>query len=57
MCINNMVNLANIVLIIIEGLAMLTYCNRTKAELASYPGPFEKSEKRAWYPLFAHALN
>ena len=24
---------------------------------ASYPGPFEKSEKRAWYPLFAHALN
>ena len=25
--------------------------------LASYPGPFEKSEKRAWYPLFAHALN
>ena len=22
--------------------------------LASYPGPFEK---RAWYPLFAHALN
>jgi len=25
--------------------------------VASYPGPFEKSEKRAWYPLFAHALN
>ena len=25
--------------------------------LASYPGPFEKSEKRAWYPLFVHALN
>ena len=25
--------------------------------LASYPGPFEKSEKRAWYQLFAHALN
>ena len=24
---------------------------------SSYPGPFEKSEKRAWYPLFAHALN
>ena len=21
------------------------------------PGPFEKSEKRAWYPLFAHVLN
>ena len=27
------------------------------AYIASYPGPFEKSEKRAWYPLFAHALN
>jgi len=26
-------------------------------KLASYPGPFEKSEKRAWYPLLAHALN
>ena len=25
--------------------------------LAQYPGPFEKSEKRTWYPLFAHALN
>ena len=21
------------------------------------PRPVEKSEKRAWYPLFAHALN
>ena len=29
----------------------------TTWELASYPGPFEKSEKRARYPLFAHALN
>ena len=28
-----------------------------KIYVASYPGPFEKSEKRAWYPLFAHALN
>ena len=26
-------------------------------DLASSPGPFEKSEKRAWYPLFAHVLN
>ena len=26
-------------------------------KIASYPGPLEKSEKRAWYPLFAHALN
>ena len=26
-------------------------------EKASSLGPFEKSEKRAWYPLFAHALN
>ena len=25
--------------------------------IASSPGLFEKSEKRAWYPLFAHALN
>ena len=25
--------------------------------LASYSSPFEKSEKRAWYPLFVHALN
>ena len=25
--------------------------------LASSPGPFKKSEKRAWYPLFAHVLN
>ena len=33
------------------GLVMLA------STLASYPGPFEKSEKRAWYPLFAHALN
>ena len=33
--------------------------NTTMAFLpvASSPGPFEKSEKRAWYPLFAHALN
>ena len=23
----------------------------------SFPGPFEKSEKRAWYPLLAHALH
>ena len=22
-----------------------------------FVGPFEKSEKRAWYPLFAHVLN
>ena len=29
----------------------------TTERVASYPGPFEKSEKRAWYPLFAHALN
>ena len=28
-----------------------------RVPIASYPGPFEKSEKRAWYPLFAHALN
>ena len=27
------------------------------SDIALYPGPFEKSEKRAWYPLFAHALN
>ena len=25
--------------------------------LASFPGPLKKSEKGAWYPLFAHALN
>ena len=25
--------------------------------LASNPGPFKKSEKRAWYSLFVHALN
>ena len=25
--------------------------------VASYPGPFEKSEKKAWYPLFTHVLN
>ena len=25
--------------------------------VASYPGPFEKLEKRARYPLFMHALN
>ena len=25
--------------------------------IASSQGPFEKSEKRAWYPLLAHALN
>ena len=25
--------------------------------LALYLGPFKKSDKRAWYPLFAHALN
>ena len=31
-------------------------CQQT-LPLASYPGPFEKSEKRAWCPLFAHALN
>ena len=24
---------------------------------ASFPGSFEKSEKRPWYPLFVHALN
>ena len=29
----------------------------TTSKVASYPGLFEKSEKRAWYPLFAHALN
>ena len=32
-----------------------------KGGVALSPGPFEKSEKksekRAWYPLFAHALN
>ena len=26
-------------------------------DVASYPDPFEKLEKRAWYPLFVHALN
>ena len=26
------------------------------SKVASYPGLFEKSEKRAWYPLFAHFL-
>ena len=25
--------------------------------IASFPGPFEKSEKMSWYLLFAHALN
>ena len=27
------------------------------APVASSPGPFEKLEERAWYPLFVHALN
>ena len=25
--------------------------------VAWFPGPFEKLEKRAWYPLFAHVVN
>ena len=25
--------------------------------LASYPDPLKKLEKRAWYPLFAHVLS
>ena len=29
----------------------------SQSDIASSPGPFKKSEKRAWYPLFAHALN
>ena len=32
-------------------------CIQASCVLASSPGPFKKSEKRAWYPLFAHALN
>jgi len=43
---------------IITRLMQLLYAAAvTKINIASYPGPFEKSEKRAWYPLFAHALN
>ena len=43
---------------IITGLMQLLYAAAvTKITIASYPGPFKKSEKRAWYPLFAHALN
>ena len=30
---------------------------RAVCRVASSPGPFEKPEKRARYPLFAHALN
>ena len=29
----------------------------TTVKPPSSPGPFENLEKRAWYPLFAHALN
>ena len=32
-------------------------CGTLRYMLASLPGLFEKSEKRAWYLLFAHALN
>ena len=43
---------------IFTGLMQLLYAAAvTKINIASYQGPFEKSEKRAWYPLFAHALN
>ena len=37
-------------------LVMNTIISWHNVKLASSPGPFEKSEKRAWYPLFAHAL-
>ena len=44
-----------------EGYSSTLIAFNTKSQLcialASYPGPFEKSEKKAWYPLFAHALN
>ena len=32
-------------------------CHKPRTFIASSPGPFEKLEKRAWYPLFVHALN
>ena len=32
-------------------------CGTLRYKLTSLPGLFEKSEKRAWYLLFVHALN
>ena len=44
-------------LAVVQAFVTIFHRHSTGFTVASSPGPFEKSEKRAWYPLFAHALN